>query len=385
MRTRRELLGLCSALPLLGKSAKITGVHALMLQGPRTYTLIRVMTDQGVDGIGESWGSPATGIKEGVLELKSELIGRDPLEIEAIADSLRPRLRASEHTLVRSLAGIEMALWDCAGKLLGVPVSTLLGGRKRDRVRMVHNEGPRDMLRQDSCREWSDKMRTHPAHFTAFRFPFDRPRPLSPRDIRELGMGYDNCRAAIGSDYGLIVECAGDFDVATAVAVAAAVEGVKPMFVADPLPGVYTEGWKRLCAETKSSIGAGAGLNRHAFRDFTVNHGCDVIEPDVRSVGLVDAKKIADLAELASISVAARNGGTPVSTMATVHWASTVRDFLGAETVVGLGNWMDDLIVRDGPIVKDGHIAVPVKPGLGIELNKEVAKANLARGEKWWD
>ena len=70
--------------------------------------------------------------------------------------------------------------------------------------------------------------------------------------------------------------------------------------------------------------------------------------------------------------------------MATVHWAAAVRDFLAAETVVGLGNWMDDVIVHDGPIVKDGHIAVS-KPGLGFELNKDVVKANLARGEKYWD
>ena len=74
-----------------------------------------------------------------------------------------------------------------------------------------------------------------------------------------------------------------------------------------------------------------------------------------------------------------------INTIATVHWAAAVRDFLGAETVIGLGNWMDDVILRDGPIVKDGHIAVPSKPGLGIELNKEVVKANLAQGEKYWE
>ena len=74
-----------------------------------------------------------------------------------------------------------------------------------------------------------------------------------------------------------------------------------------------------------------------------------------------------------------------ICNIATVHWAASVRDFLAAETVIGMGNWMDDVIVHDGPIVKDGHIAVPTKPGLGIELNKEVVKANLARGEKYWE
>jgi L-alanine-DL-glutamate epimerase-like enolase superfamily enzyme len=62
-----------------------------------------------------------------------------------------------------------------------------------------------------------------------------------------------------------------------------------------------------------------------------------------------------------------------------------VRDFLAAETVVGQGSWMDDVILRDGPIVKDGRVDVPSKPGLGIELNKEVVRANLASGEKYWE
>jgi L-alanine-DL-glutamate epimerase-like enolase superfamily enzyme len=70
--------------------------------------------------------------------------------------------------------------------------------------------------------------------------------------------------------------------------------------------------------------------------------------------------------------------------MATVHWAAAVRDFLAAETLIGRGNWMDDVILHDGPIVREGHIAVPEKPGLGIELNPDVVKANLAKGEKYW-
>jgi L-alanine-DL-glutamate epimerase-like enolase superfamily enzyme len=71
--------------------------------------------------------------------------------------------------------------------------------------------------------------------------------------------------------------------------------------------------------------------------------------------------------------------------MATVQWAASVRDFLAAETVVGRRNWMDDVIVHEGPLVTEGYIAVPRKPGLGVELNPDVVKANLAEGEKYWD
>ena len=69
----------------------------------------------------------------------------------------------------------------------------------------------------------------------------------------------------------------------------------------------------------------------------------------------------------------------------TLTLTGTVRDFLAAETLIGRRNWMDDVIVHEGPIVKNGHIAVPDKPGLGIELNPDVVRANLAKGEKYWD
>jgi L-alanine-DL-glutamate epimerase-like enolase superfamily enzyme len=71
--------------------------------------------------------------------------------------------------------------------------------------------------------------------------------------------------------------------------------------------------------------------------------------------------------------------------MATVQWAAAVPDFLLAETVAGRRNWMDDVIVHDGPLVAEGHIAVSRKPGLGVEMNADVVKANLAEGEKYWD
>ena len=71
--------------------------------------------------------------------------------------------------------------------------------------------------------------------------------------------------------------------------------------------------------------------------------------------------------------------------MATVQWAAAVRDFLAAETVVGRRSWLDDVILHDGPLVAQGHISVPRKPGFGVELNPEVVTANLAEGEKYWD
>jgi len=91
------------------------------------------------------------------------------------------------------------------------------------------------------------------------------------------------------------------------------------------------------------------------------------------------------MADLFYLPLAAHDTGSVICNIATVHWAASVRDFLAAETLIGSGNWMDDVILHDGPIVTEWHITVPVKPALGIDLNKDVVKANLARGEKYWD
>src|SRR5713226_3175947 len=125
---------------------KITDIKVMMLQGPRTYTLIKVLTDSGVYGIGEGYGSPGVGVKEGVFELRPYFIGKDPLEIEALYTGLGQRTDGSAHMLLRAVSGIEIALWDAAGKILNVPVYTLLGGKFRDRVRVYHDEGPRNMF-----------------------------------------------------------------------------------------------------------------------------------------------------------------------------------------------------------------------------------------------
>ena len=378
---------------------KITDVKAMMLQGPRTYTLVKVLTDAGVYGIGEGYGSPAVGVKEGVLELRPYFIGKDPLDIDALYTGLGQRTDGSAHMLLRAVSGIEIALWDLAGKILNVPVVTLLGGKFRDSVRMYHDEGPRNLLEPSSCREWADKMKSDKAGWTGFKFEpprsnarIDRARDganrlLTSKELRDIRIGFENCRNAIGEDYDIICHCHWEYDLRTSLQLAEAIEPIKPMWLEDPMPPDFSESWVRLRSASKVPIGMGENLaRRHGFKDFIINQGCDIVQLDVRNTGgLLESKKISDLADLFYLPMAAHDTGSIVCNIATVHWAASVRDFLGAETLIGRGNWMDDVIVHDGPIVKDGHIAVPTKPGLGIELNKEVVKANLARGEKYWD
>src|SRR5262249_29257894 len=120
------------AAPERGRT-RIRDIRVMVLQGPRTYTLVKVESDAGLVRIGEAYGSPGVGVKEQVLAIKPELIGKDPLGIDALITGLGTRVDGSAHMLLRAVSAIEMALWDLAGKTLGVPTTTLLGGRFRDR------------------------------------------------------------------------------------------------------------------------------------------------------------------------------------------------------------------------------------------------------------
>src|SRR5579871_3861532 len=224
MTTRRQFLSL-STLPFLALAAperarhKISDIRTMTLKGPsRTYVVVKVIADDGVYGIAEAYGTPAIGVKEQILSLKPALAGKDPLEIDTLftflgehtPDLSGTRTDGSAHELMRAASGIEMALWDLAGKLLGVPCSTLLGGRFRERVRVYDHAAPRNMLDKASCREWAEKIKADPAGFTAHKFGFphtseesdgarDRAnRVLTTRELIDLQKGYENCREAIG-------------------------------------------------------------------------------------------------------------------------------------------------------------------------------------------
>src|SRR5688500_14125393 len=188
--SRREFIGYATALPFLlqfhelaaaqRKRVKIRDVQVMMLEGNRTYTLVKITSDDGLFGIAEADGSPGVGVKEQILSFKPWLVGKDPLEIDAIYHDCGAAPRnlsgtrpdGSAHNLIRAVSGVEMALWDLAGKILDVPTSTLLGGRFRDRVRVYDHAAPKNMLDKGACKEWAARVKAHPAGFTSHKFGF---------------------------------------------------------------------------------------------------------------------------------------------------------------------------------------------------------------------
>ena len=377
---------------------KIRDIKVMMLQGPRTYTLVKVESDAGLYGIGEAYGSPGVGVKEQVLALKESFIGKDPLEIDVLYTMLGRRTDGSAHSLMRAVSGIEMALWDLAGKILGVSSATLLGGKFRDRVRMYNHASPRNMLDKASCQEWAQRVRSDPAGFTAHKFGFPRTnyandkardpanRILTARELAQVREGFENCREAIGDDHDIMVHCHWEYGVRTAIQIAETVAPIKPLWLEDPLVVDYSESWKRLTESSPVPICMGENLaRRQGFKDFIVNSACDILHPDLRNTGgFLETKRIADMAEIWGIPMATHNTGSLICTLATAQWAGSIRDFIACETVTGKGGWMDEVVLSDEPPIRDGYIWLTDKPGIGIELNEEVVRAHLAADEKWW-
>lgn len=385
------------AAPAKGQT-KIRDIKVMMLQGPRTYTLVRVEADSGHFGIGEAYGSPGVGVKEQVLALKHEFVGKDPLEIDVLYTMMERRTDGSAHMLMRAASGIEMALWDLAGHILNQPTAKLLGGRFRDKVRMYDHRAPSNMMDKASCREWADKCRNDPAGFTAHKFSFprtkeseDRAKDRSNRILtqKELDMArksFENCREAIGFEHDILVHCHWEYDLRTSIQIAKAVEPIKPYWLEDPLIVDYSESWKRLAEAVDVPLCTGENLSRRqGFKDFVINSAIDILHPDLRNTGgFLETKRIADMADVWGLPMATHNTGCIVNTMGTAQWAASIRDFLMCETVTGKGDWMDKVILSDQPPIRGGYIHMTEKPGIGIELNPEVVKAHLASGESWW-
>jgi L-alanine-DL-glutamate epimerase-like enolase superfamily enzyme len=378
--SRRRLLktaggaALLSGFRALAETArtKLIDIQTMTLTGPRTYVLVKVVADNGHYGVAEAYGLPSIGVKEQIEALKPLLVGKDPLEIDAI------------YTFM-GIGGRELS-------------GTLLGGRFRDKVRVYDHASPRDMLDKASCREWAAKIKADPSGFTAHKIGFRHTDPatdsardlgnrvLTTKELMEIAQGFENCREAIGWDHDLMVHCHWEYDLRTSIQLADAVAPIKPLWLEDPLPVDYSESWRRLCASSRVPICTGENLERRAgFKDFIIYQGCDILNPDLRnSGGFLETKRIADMADTFGLPMATHNTGSQLHTWANCQWAASIRDYIACETITGQGGWMDQLLLLDGPYIKDGHIGVTGKPGLGVELNPDVVKAHLAEGERWW-
>lgn len=349
--------------------------------------LVKVTTDSGLYGLGEAYNR--AGVVSHVHSIKRHVIGEDPLQVDYLYQKMTDAgvgQGSRSGSLTGAIAGIESALWDLAGKILNVPVFVLLGGRFRDRLLIYHDAGAPNTT---DTKPWVEEARRSRAlGFRAVKFdlnPFRGERwnrQVSLPDMKAWARILEAIRSELGPDFPLAVDLHWKVNTHDALRFIRMVEPLNLWFLEDPVPPENADAFVRLTAASKVPIATGENLfTRQTFRPFIEKQACDIIQPDIQKCGgLLEAKRIADWADLYYMSMACHNMCTPVGTIASGHACMAIRSFVALESdSVELPYWQD-IVERSGPIYRDGYLEIPNKPGLGVKLNEEVCRKHLAAG-----
>jgi L-alanine-DL-glutamate epimerase-like enolase superfamily enzyme len=381
------------AAPLANK-VKITDIKAMALRNIAGNCLIRVDTDAGLKGYGEA-GATGPMARARIETMKRLLIGKDPLAIEVHFHEMITLMHTyTAH--VPTVSGIDIALWDLAGKILERPVCELLGGPFRDAIPMYSHGQGLNMLDKASCRDWAQRIKAAPEGFTAFKIGVDPvvgvrsgrfADTLDGAQLRKVAQAYANVREAVGSEIDIACHCHNEFDTLSSIGIAKAIEPMNPLFLEDPLPVAHSEGWVALKRSTRIPILAGEKLELvRGFKPFLDQQSADIIHPDLAFAGgITGTKKIADYAQLSRTPVALHNVGSLVLCYANAHFGSSIQNFYRSESALGRPNrYVESMARSNPPEVKNSRLKVPAGPGLGLDLNEEVLRKNLVDGEPWW-
>ncbi len=405
--TRRDLLRIAIATPLgafyssyaahaqpYRNQIKITRIRAMQIKDIAGNCLIRIDTDAGLTGFGEA-GATGPMARARIETMKPLLIGKDPLAIERHFHQMTTLM----HTYmahIPTISGIDMALWDLAGKITKLPVCVLLGGPFRDAIPMYSHGSGLDMLDPAACRAWAQRIREAPEGFTAFKNSIDPilgvpsarfANTLDREQLRKVARAYGNVREAAGADIDIAVHCHNELDAPSAIAVAKAVEPMDPLFLEDPLNVPYSEAWMALKRSTRIPILTGEKLEMvRGFRPFLGSQAADIVHPDLAFAGgLTGTRKIADYAALTRTPVALHNVGSLVLTYANAHFGASIQNFYRSESALGRPtHHVEKMAAGNVPIVQKSRLTVPMSPGLGLDLNQDYLKASLAPGEEFW-
>lgn len=389
----------------LKNKVKITDVKCMIVSGTWDWNLIKIETDSGLYGIGEAyWG---WGVKDLVVnKMKPIIVGEDPLNVDKLYTKILMQSAgagAIAGVTVTAASGIEIALWDLCGRILQTPVCNLLGGRFRDKVRFYRTMQVVDDVNDPaSWKAKVDEARSEKFGWTAFKFQgdgvpvkadpeFKEPghdpyaRNLTHKDVRRIVKGMEIVRETLGPDADFAVEAHWRYDTTDVIRLARALEPVNPMWLEDPVPPDNIEAMERVTKSVNIPICTGENLyTRHGFRKLIEQQACSGVHIDIpKSGGLLESKRISDLADMYYIWTAAHNPASPIGTIASVHAAASMREFRIHELAKYI-NWWQDLVIHDGPFFEKGYYVIQDKPGYGVEINPDVAKAHLAPGETWW-
>jgi galactonate dehydratase len=372
---------------------KITAISTRVVNAEmRNWVFVKVETDQpGLFGWGEAtleWKTRA--VVGAVDDLAPLLLGRDPRDIEQAVRVMK------KHSFWRlgvigmsAVSGIEVALWDILGKLFGVPVWRLLGGKVRDRVKVYTHLGLGDMRAVYESMEATPLVERAQAvvekgyrAFKAVFIPYTHYHaPVA--DIDKVARLMAALRTAVGPDVEVMVDFHGrTASVAAALAYIDALAPGRPMFVEEVLPPGETAALAAIAARTSVPLATGERLvDRAEFDELFRSRAVSIAQPDIcHCGGLLEAKKIAAMAEAASIGVAPHNPLGPIAGVAALHFAVSTPNHVIQEEMVGAVPWYFE-VVR-GPIrMVEGCWQVPDAPGLGVEVDETACARHTFRQE----
>lgn len=379
----------------LRNKVKITAVKAMAIQSIAGNCLIRIDTDAGITGYGEA-GATGPMARARIATMAQQLVGKDPLQIEVHFHNLTTLM----HTYmahIPTISGIDLALWDLAGKLLNEPVNRLLGGPFREAIPMYSHGRDLNMLDKVSCRTWAQRIRSEPEGFTTFKIGIDPvlkvpsarfAQTLTSKQIRDVATAYANVREAAGDDIDIAVHCHNEPDTPSAIAIAKAIEPMNPLFLEDPINVPYHEGWQSLKRSTRVPILTGEKLEMlDGFKAFLDHQAADIIHPDLAFCGgITGARRIANYAQRTRTPVALHNVGSIVLTYASAHFGSAIHNFFRSESALGRPTRHVEKMVRSGaPRVTNSQLQVPEGPGLGLDLDMDYLKSQMVAGEPSWE
>ncbi len=361
------------ARPTVRESVKITRLETFLVK-PR-WLFLKIHTNVGVVGLGEpvTEGRALT-CAAAIKETESYLIGKDPRAVQQHWQAIyRHAFYRGGPILTSALSGIDQALWDIKGKLLGVPVYELLGGPTRQRIRVYAHAGTPELVKEKRAQG-----------FTAFK---TGPAKLNNRNARQVenrawienaAAKFGELKALVGKDGDLGIDFHGAVPPGTAKILMKELEQFQPFFYEEVINCQDVDGMAELAKTTHIPIATGERIfTKWGFREILEKRAAIILQPDLcHAGGISEVHAIAKMAEAYYASIAPHNPLGPISLAAGLQIAASIPNFLCQEQV-SLGEGY----IKNPFKVRDGYLDLPTGPGLGIELDEEAMKDKL--GHDW--
>lgn len=353
---------------------RITAVESLILVD--RFHIIRVHTDEGFSGVGTVSAMNARVTDAFVrYALAPLVVGRDPLDIERLWHDMfyKPYKLGPAGAHLNAMAGIDIALWDIAGKAAGQPIYKLLGGKFREAPQVYASSMVRGMPpKEEAERALSFKELGFPGYkiHSATRWMYDDGFDQTVETVGEI-------RKLVGDEFQILVDVNNAYLPHTAIRVARRLEEYGVWHFEEPLADHDRGGYARLCDSVDIPIAAGEQeYTRWQFRDLILRDHIDILQPDViKCGGFTEFRKIAAVAQTFNRPITVHNTDPTIGTAAHVHlWVATPNCIYPQEYNIEPHRLRELPILQEPPEVKGGRVAPPEDPGLGVTLDEDVVE-----------